>query len=211
MMALYITTANPAHWPGAAALLPVLGSVLVLLAQRQDSVMTAPPVLQRLGGWSYSIYLWHWPVAVALVYVGWESKAGAVIAGLGLSLVLGWLSYRWIEPLGRKLLAGSRTVPAMAAFAMVALLVAVPALVVRLQHGIPGRLSPKVEAIAAAALDHNPLRDISHSMGGMLLNNHVYSGPNIRAIVWGDSRRGLSSLINRWQFLMHRFFILNSI
>ena len=188
MMAFSITTANPAHWPGAAALLPVLGTVLVLLAQRQDSVWTAPPVLQRLGDWSYSIYLWHWPVAVALVYGGWQSKAGAVIAGLGLSLVLGWLSYRWVEPLGRKLLVGWRTAPAISAFAAaVAVLVVLPALVVRLLNGIPGRLSPGVEAIAAAANDYNPLRDKSHSMGGLVFKKHVYGGPNIRAIVWGDS------------------------
>lgn len=187
MMALSITTANPAYWPGSAALLPVLGTVLVLLAQRQDSVLTAPALLQRVGDWSYSIYLWHWPVAVALVYGGWQSNARMVTAGLGLSLVLGWLSYRWVEPLGRTLLTGWRTAPAIGAFAAVALLVAVPAMAVRVLQGIPGRLSPEVESIAAAANNHNPLRDKSHSMGGTVFKKHVYGGPNIRAIVWGDS------------------------
>lgn len=187
MIALSIATANPAHWPGAAALLPVLGTLLVLLAQRQNSLLTAPALLQRLGDWSYSIYLWHWPVAVALVYVGWQSEAGAVLAGLVLSLVLGWLSYRWVEPLGRNRLAVWRTAPAIGVFSLMALLVAVPSLLVRLQHGIPGRLKPEVEAIAAAANDHNPLRDKSHSMGGLEFKKHVYGGPNIRAIVWGDS------------------------
>ncbi len=185
MMLTSITTAAPDHWPGVAALLPVLGTMLVLLAQRQNALLTSPTMLQRLGDWSYSIYLWHWPVVVALVYVGWQGKAGAIIAGLGMSLLLGWASYRWIEPLGRKLLTNWRTASAIAAFVFAALLVAVPALGIRLKMGVPGRLNPEVEA--AATRDHNPLRKQSHSLGGMVFNKHVYGGPNIRAIVWGDS------------------------
>jgi len=26
------------------------------------------PIIQTIGKWSYSIYLWHWPIAVAAVY-----------------------------------------------------------------------------------------------------------------------------------------------
>ena len=187
MIALSIATANPLHWPGAAAMLPVMGTVLVLLAQRGDSVFTAPAVLQGIGNWSYSIYLWHWPVAVALAYGGWQSETGLVALGMGLSLLLGWLSFRWVEPLGHKQLAQWRTWPALAVFGAVSVLVALPALGIRLLHGVPGRLSPTVESISAAANDSNPLRDKSHSMGGMVFKKHVYGGPSIRAIVLGDS------------------------
>lgn len=187
MITLSIVTANPARWPGVAAVLPVLGTVLVLLAQRHDSWLTAPAVLQRLGDWSYSIYLWHWPVAVALAYAGWQGQGGLVLAGMALSLGLGWASYRWAEPLGRKRLARWPTLPALAAVAVASTLVALPALLVRLQQGVPGRLSPRVEAMAAAVHDANPLREQSHSMGGAVFKKHVYGGPNIRAVVWGDS------------------------
>jgi hypothetical protein len=60
-------------------------------------------------------------------------------------------------------------------------------LAVRLMNGVPGRLSPQVEAIAAAANDINPLRDKSHTMSGTEFKSHVYGGPNVKAIVWGDS------------------------
>lgn len=187
MIALSVATANPLHWPGAAAMLPVLGTALVLLAQRADSWFTAPAVLQRLGDWSYSIYLWHWPIAVALVYGGWQDESRLVSLGIGGSLLLGWLSFRWVEPLGRKQLAQWRTLPALAVFGAVMVLVALPALGIRLLNGVPGRLDPTVERIAAAANDTNPLRDKSHTMGGTQFKSHVYGGPQIRAIVLGDS------------------------
>lgn len=187
MIALAIATANPLHWPGAAAMLPVLGTALVLLAQRADSWFTAPAVLQRLGDWSYSIYLWHWPITVALVYGGWLNESHWVALGLGLSLLLGWLSFRWIEPLGRTRWAQWRTWPGLAFFGAVTVVVALPALGIRLMHGVPGRLDPTVERIAAAANDTNPLRDKSHTMGGTQFKSHVYGGPQIRAIVLGDS------------------------
>lgn len=89
MMAIAVFTANPETWPGGYAVLPVLGAMLVLIANRQDSPLTAPAVLQRLGDWSYSVYLWHWPVVVALAYLGWLQQWYIVLAGLVLSLLLG--------------------------------------------------------------------------------------------------------------------------
>lgn len=187
LIALSVFSANPAAWPGAYALLPVGGTVLVLLAARQNSIWTAPAVLQRLGDWSYSLYLWHWPVAVALAYLGWQGQAVPVLAGLALSLLLGWASYRWTEPLGRQHLARWRTWPALGTVAGASLAVAVPALAVRHMQGVPGRLSAQVEAIAAGALDANPQREQSHSMGGNNFKKAVYGGSDIRAIVLGDS------------------------
>jgi peptidoglycan/LPS O-acetylase OafA/YrhL len=186
MMATAVVTANPAHWPGLAALLPVLGTSSVLLAQRQSSIMTSMPVLQRLGEWSYSIYLWHWPVAVAMVYVGWQDEVAAVLAGLAVSVFLGWVSFRWVEPLGR---VGQHWTVAKALFVFVfaVAILGTAGLAVRLMNGVPGRLSPRVEAIAAAANDINPLRDKSHTMGGTEFKSYVYGGPNVKVIVLGDS------------------------
>ena len=57
--------------------------------------------IQRVGDWSYSIYLWHWPIWVfALSWlsirgygVGATQKMLMVLA----SLALGALSYRYVE------------------------------------------------------------------------------------------------------------------
>lgn len=55
----------------------------------------------HLGRVSYALYLWHWPVAVMLKWtVGLSPLNG--LAGLGLSLILADLTWRWIEtPLRR--------------------------------------------------------------------------------------------------------------
>ncbi|MGN0062673.1 MAG: acyltransferase family protein [Nocardioides sp.] len=57
------------QFPGVAAMVPVLGAVAVLLAgsfgpERLSSaghLLSLRPA-QLVGAWSYSLYLWHWPV-----------------------------------------------------------------------------------------------------------------------------------------------------
>ena len=130
-------------WPGYRAVLPVAGAMLVLLAARQASPWTHPRPLQAIGNWSYSIYLWHWPVVVALVYLERAQQVMPVLLGLGLSLLLGWLSYTWVENPGRRLLTRSRPWPATAMVAGLTLLVATPAFAVRQAAGVAGRLPPR--------------------------------------------------------------------
>ena len=88
--------------PGASALLPVLGTALLLGGgtaaagwgpQRFLSVLP----MRWIGDRSYSFYLWHWPVLVMVGEV-WETPAGwtgllVSLAALGLSD----LSYRYVE------------------------------------------------------------------------------------------------------------------
>jgi peptidoglycan/LPS O-acetylase OafA/YrhL len=57
-------------WPYYWGLLPVIGTCLVIAANRPNAVIFRNPLLQLTGKWSYSIYLWHWPVAVAAIYFG---------------------------------------------------------------------------------------------------------------------------------------------
>ena len=91
------------HWPGPWTLLPVVGCALVVwggpLAVLRPLTSNAP--VQRLGDWSYSIYLWHWPVWVFLqqwarysgMRIGATHKAGA----LAMALALSCASYRYVE------------------------------------------------------------------------------------------------------------------
>ncbi len=81
-------------FPGSAALLPVLGTAMVLAG---GALAPAQPILrplhsapmQAIGRLSYSWYLWHWPVLVlAGAYVGRLSLGGrlaAEIASLGIA------------------------------------------------------------------------------------------------------------------------------
>ncbi len=58
-------------FPGYAAALPVVGSALVLLAGAGPQRAQPLPVralgvlpMRVVGDWSYSLYLWHWPVLI---------------------------------------------------------------------------------------------------------------------------------------------------
>jgi peptidoglycan/LPS O-acetylase OafA/YrhL len=84
-------------WPGYWAILPVLGASLIILGQREDCFLTNNPVAQWLGDRSYSLYLWHWPLVVALYFAGLQSEWAWVLGFLALSLLLAHLSYRFVE------------------------------------------------------------------------------------------------------------------
>ncbi len=90
---IFITKEN--LWPGYLALIPVLGAFLLIQAQRNDSIVTGNILFQSLGKWSYSIYLWHWPLVVAVYYFSLNEKF--IYLGVTLSIVLGFISNKYIE------------------------------------------------------------------------------------------------------------------
>ncbi|MGW2260580.1 acyltransferase family protein [Streptomyces sp. NPDC001780] len=90
-------------FPGYHALLPVLGTVLVLAGGARPTPFGAELLLARrpavwLGGLSYGWYLWHWPLlVVGPMALG---RPASVRLALGLSavaLVLAWGTLRLIE------------------------------------------------------------------------------------------------------------------
>lgn len=110
-------------WPGALTIFPIVGAVLVVAANQGQSRLIRTATVQRLGDWSYSIYLWHWPIWVLasgwLVLRGYDvaptSKALMAVA----SIALAAFSYRYVEqPIRarrdlwtpRRLVVGSGTV-----------------------------------------------------------------------------------------------------
>ncbi len=96
-------------FPGAWALVPVSGAVLVLAATVAGS--TRPWGIERLldsaplrlgARVSYALYLWHWPVLVFWLLTTGYRQAGplAAVAVLAISAVLAWLTTRYVaEPL----------------------------------------------------------------------------------------------------------------
>lgn len=83
-------------YPGAWAILPVLGAALVILA-RHDGTFISNPVAQLVGTYSYSLYLWHWLVLAVLKYIGFSPNAKLTVILFVASAVMAWLSYRLIE------------------------------------------------------------------------------------------------------------------
>jgi peptidoglycan/LPS O-acetylase OafA/YrhL len=87
-------------FPGWWALLPVAGAALLLSAPAAwfCRALLASPPLVWIGLISYPLYLWHWPL---LVFFGIMKFAPLTLLerGLivGLSFVLAWLTYRFVE------------------------------------------------------------------------------------------------------------------
>jgi peptidoglycan/LPS O-acetylase OafA/YrhL len=88
---------SASQWPGWRAAVPVLGAALVILAARQGSWWTGNTAAQWLGNCSYSLYLWHWPIVVLLTFWGLKGQWLATVLGLCSTLMLGWLSYQYVE------------------------------------------------------------------------------------------------------------------
>lgn len=93
----YILLNESYSWPGYMALPPVIGACLILASNCNDSVFSTNYLLQKTGNWSYSIYLWHWPVVVLLYKKSLLWNVYFVIAGLIISVLLGALSYHLFE------------------------------------------------------------------------------------------------------------------
>jgi len=175
-------------WPGSLATIPVLGTVLVLIAGRQTSAWTQPAPLQALGNWSYSIYLWHWPLAVALIYLEIADQPLSILVAMAISLLLGWLSFTWIENPARRQLATQKPLSATAAVIALVLFVVLPSVAIYKAEGIPGRLVSQVERISNEALNFNHWRRANcHGWGGDDFKSCVHGGQQISAILVGDS------------------------
>lgn len=92
-------------WPSYWAAVPVLGACFIIFSQTELCIFTNNRIAQWLGERSYSLYLWHWPIVVALYFTNLQNEWGWVTAGLLLSLILGHFSYLWLEKPSRKFLS----------------------------------------------------------------------------------------------------------
>ncbi len=97
------TLSGASPFPGSIALLPVLGAAALIAGGSGDGRLGPAPLTSTrpmvfLGGISYSLYLWHWPIIN--LYGDWRDKAPGLVTGpvlVAVSVLLAWLTKVFVE------------------------------------------------------------------------------------------------------------------
>lgn len=113
------------HFPGFSSIAPCAGAALLIAARRGpiSSALSTRPMVW-LGGLSYSLYLWHWPVlAFIRYYTGqYVLSGGWLLSALIITLVLAWFSYRFVEVPWRNKSTSRTSLPRWAGAALAVIL-----------------------------------------------------------------------------------------
>lgn len=175
------------RWPGIPALLPVLGTAMIIFADH-DCWTNRNWFAQRLGDWSYSIYLWHWPLVVLLVLLNLQAFSYLSVILIGLSVLLGWLSYKLIENPLRKYLSKPANWKLLLVILLAFAVVLIPASKIRKAKGYLSRIPGEVHAILSAEFDRFVEMDKCHDRRAESGAECSYgTGDKPLAIVMGDS------------------------
>jgi peptidoglycan/LPS O-acetylase OafA/YrhL len=93
---------NDTPYPGAWALVPCAGAIAILYAACDRALLIGRvldnPVMRRVGLWSYSLYLFHWPLLVLARYYAFDPLSVSLrCVLLASTFLLGALSWRYVE------------------------------------------------------------------------------------------------------------------
>ncbi|MET0609845.1 MAG: acyltransferase family protein [Pseudomonas caspiana] len=182
MLASFLVLSEKDVWPGYLALLPVLGTLAVIVAARQDSFVTGNRFSQWTGKLSYSLYLWHWPVVVLMSYSGYLGETSNLLIGMLCAFGLGMASYELIEKAPNTALGKFRW-----RFAPVSALI--------------GSVLVAASAVNATEGAVSPLRSVSISDKARFLQDYADRQKNLYETYWlkcdafsAFTERGLSAI-----------------
>ena len=199
-------------FPGLQALVPVIGTVLILANGRDANPVNralSHPAPVFIGVISYSFYLWHWPVLTLSQY--WrDGYSGAAEAALWLALafVISVLSWRYVERPVRRM-RGPATLPLVGGTVLASgVLLALGALIWK-GDGMAGRFAPFVRTHIEASGDFNQdwSRCTVPATGPLAGIETCPIGPEgpPEVLIWGDSHlRAMKEGIERAAFAANR-------
>lgn len=190
LSATLLDAARP--WPGVYALIPVMGAMFVLIANRQQSIFTANIIARQIGASSYSIYLWHWPLVVALTYGSKQHNPEWIVAGLLLSVLLGKASLILIENPARKRLASESIGKQNCVIAVAVISTVLLAVGARYQQ-FDNRINPQIELAMTPKLHDSSLKQTCLLTPGEGSESPKcsYGKGELAAVVLGDSHAGM--------------------
>lgn len=161
----YIAFDGSFVWPGYYALVPVLGTFLVIWSNESNSIIINNYYGQKIGDASYSIYLWHWPVVVAINYLGKNNDIYITLIGIFISIILGFMSYQVVE---KKFIKLSKKKANILVFILFVLILFV-SFVLKLNSGFKSRVDSSFFKITKNLV--MPTRDNGYCFNTFLNNN----------------------------------------
>ena len=140
-------------FPGWWALMPVSGSVLLLMAGNAawiNRVVLSCPTMNFIGRISYPLYLWHWPLLSFARIQNPDVTAWTRAEILALSALLAWITYQFVE---KPIRFGEKTVRAVRIVASCMTAACICGLLIYQAQGVPSRLPKPLQEIASYRYD----------------------------------------------------------
>ena len=177
----YFLISKNTPWPGYMALIPVLGAYLIIVSNYQNNPLVNNPIFSLVGNWSYSIYVWHWPLVVLGFYFSFENWW---LYGIPLSFLLGFLSYHFIEKTNFPRYESWREIYKVKPF-YILLIVLACGYIVKKTDGMKFHYSENINTMISEISNHNKYRcEIDPDK----IQECILGNPNnIKAIIVGDS------------------------
>jgi peptidoglycan/LPS O-acetylase OafA/YrhL len=206
---------TPAGWPGAQTVFPVLGTGALILAgpeSRTNRLLALRP-LAFVGGISYPLYLWHWPLIVYFRMLG-VPHGGPVFPVL-LALLLAWLTKELVEGPARfgRLFGAQVWRPGLGTVAAGLLVTGAAGLAGIAGNGYPSRFPATLRAIANWSIPEADVAWRVHECYFYPRQSQAFAHdctpprrPGVpRLLLWGDSHAahlypGLAELQKRSNF-----------
>jgi len=183
-------------FPGLAALLPTLGTALVIryaVAGTLAGRLLSLPLFVGIGLVSYSAYLWHQPLlAFARHAFGGELSVGVAGTAVALTFLFAWLSWRYVEtPFRDRQRVSTRTLVVSATGGAVFFIAL--GLLGHASRGFDGRLDARQQDVVAwasydvTALYRRNTCFLPATDPAAFADDCAGAPPSPPVLVWGDS------------------------
>lgn len=179
IIASYFLMSNDTLWPGYMALIPTLGAYLIIISNQQNNILINNPIFNSIGKWSYSIYVWHWPLVVLGFYFAFTNWW---MYGIPLSIFLGFLSYHFIEKINFPRYASWKEIYKVIPF-YIFLVILACGYSIKKMKGVESRLPEQAQIANKEMSNSNPYKCDVRNFNPCPIGN----SSQIKAIIIGDS------------------------
>ncbi|MDR4653060.1 MAG: acyltransferase [Nitrosomonas sp.] len=182
-------------YPGYWAMLPIIGTALVIASSHitagiSNSILSNS-ILVKIGKFSYSVYLWHWPIIVYYrIYISERSfYIHEMLLLILLSLFAGYLSWLFIEEKFRYQRISVKRV--FTYMILSTALIMFVSFAIYFSHGFPERISEDARKYTRASMQKLECVDriqlFSETDNKFCVIGKSWENARYKGMIWGDS------------------------